>query len=181
MSNAVSSSSIVVILSTPRTTGSSPSPASYTLARLVRVWILHGSVTTLRTNVVNIVIGIIFNYQNARVAGITWTAIPYFSISLSLNVLLTLMIVIRLILYARNTHTAMGLNGIGGLCKAIVTMLVESCALYAVSSLLVIGPWSANINPITNFFLAVLPEIQVRAFTRLRSSNRLSNATTGLG
>ena len=105
-------------------------------------------------------------YQNAEQISDVWSAIPYFSISLSLNVLLTLMIVTRLILLTKNTRTALGITGVGGLCKAIVAMLIESCALYAVSSLMVIGPWAAR-NRITNFFLFILPEAQVRAFLRL--------------
>ena len=76
------------------------------------------------------------------------------------------MIVIRLILHTRAIRTAMGGSGIGGLSKAIVTMLVESCALYAVSSVLVIGPWSATAT-FGNTFLDILPEIQVRVFVNL--------------
>ena len=49
------------------------------------------------------------------------------------------------------------------LYKAIIIMLVEPCALYAVNSFLVIVPWGAE-NAIWNFFLAILPETQVRAF-----------------
>ena len=107
--------------------------------------------------------GVALVYQNAQVTGMTWSALPYFSISLSLNILLTLMIVVRLILHTRNTRAVLGGAGIGGICKAIVTMLVESCAFYAVSSVLVIGPLGAG-NLVTNFFLFILPETQVRAF-----------------
>ena len=108
--------------------------------------------------------GILLVYQNANIyASDQWASLPYFSIALSLNVILTLMIIIRLILHARNTRAALGGSGIGGLSKAIVTMLVESCALYAVSSLLVIGPYGGG-NYVTNLFLFVLPETQVRAF-----------------
>ena len=135
-------------------------------------------VSTLWANVINIAMGIAINYQNAGAAGVTWSALPYYSISLSLNTLLTLMIVIRLIVHARNTRSALGMAGIGGLSKAIVTMLVESSALYAVSSLLVIGSWGANTNPIVNLFLAVLYETQVRTFPQSRSSNRSPNVTT---
>ena len=111
--------------------------------------------------------GIVFNFQNTIAdSNISpWSGIPYYTISLSLNILLTLMIVIRLTLQARDTRTALGMNGIGGLCTAIVTMLIESCVLYAVSSLLVIGPWGAD-SPITNTFLPILNQAQVRAVPR---------------
>ena len=118
--------------------------------------------------------GVLLVYQSAQLVGKVWSAVPWFSISLSLNILLTLMIVVRLILHARNIRTGMGGTGIGGLCKAIVTMLVESCALYAVSSVLVIGPWSAQAT-IGNTFLSILPEIQVRAFPRSRHSSGFSD------
>ena len=121
----------------------------------------------LRANVDNIAMGIVFNLQNAvpDLSVTPWSGIPYYTISLSLNILLTLMIVIRLILQARDTRIALGMTGIGGLCTAIVTMLTESCVLYAVSSLLVIGPWGAD-NPITNAFLPILNQAQVRAVPR---------------
>ena len=121
--------------------------------------------------------GTVFVYQLAQLTGSRWSVIPYLSISLSLNILLTLMIAIRLILHARNTRAALGITKIGGLCKAIVVMLVESCALYAVSSLLFIGPWGAG-NNVANFFSALLGYTQVRAFPQPRPSDRLSNMTT---
>ena len=106
--------------------------------------------------------GVMLIYQSSVLTGVEWSALPWFTISLSLNIILTLMIVVRLILHTRAIRTAMGGSGIGGLSKAIVTMLVESCALYAVSSVLVIGPWGATAT-IGNTFLSILPEIQVRA------------------
>ena len=111
----------------------------------------------------NVAMGIVLVYQNIEVSGPIWSNVPYYSISLSLNVLLTLMITVRLILHARNTRTALGIPGVGGLCKAIVTMLVESCALYAINSLLVVVPLGLN-NPLTNVFGSILTETQVRAF-----------------
>ena len=83
------------------------------------------------------------------------------------NVPLTLMIVIQLVLHIRNIRTAMGATGTDGLCKTIITMFVESSALFAVSSLLVIGPPSHGIE---DLFLAILAETQVRAFPQPRSS-----------
>ena len=108
-------------------------------------------------------------YQNAKVAGDAWAGVTYLSISLSLNVLLTLIIVIRLIVHARNTRAALGMAGIGGLSKAIVTMLVESCALYAVISLLFLGLCGAGESSVVGFLLQILFQTQVRAFPRSRS------------
>ena len=89
--------------------------------------------------------------------------IPYYSISLSLNILLTLMIAVRLILHARDTRAVMGKPGIGGLYKAIVAMLAESCALYAVNSLLYLGLLGAE-NRVLYTFSPILRQTQVRAF-----------------
>ena len=119
--------------------------------------------STLHANAINVAMGTAFIYQNARVSRPVWSALPYYSISLSLNILLTLMIVVRLIMHTRNTRTALGISGIGGLCKAIVIMLVESCALYAVNSLLVIGPLGAK-NVTWSFFMSAIGQVRVRAF-----------------
>ena len=127
----------------------------------------------VQANVVPIAMGITFVYQlqSTQQMSNVWSALPYFSISLSLNVILTLAIVIRLILHTRNVRTALGGSGIGGMCKTIITMLVESCTLYAVSSLLVIGPWGVG-NPIVNFFLSILEETQVCTFLQPRFRTR---------
>ena len=177
VSDVRSSSFIVVILSIPRTSGSSPCPASCTLARLVRICVLPEPTMTLRANIGSIVMGIMFVYQAVIPAGITWSGLPYYSISLSLNVLLTLMIVVRLIVHARNARTALGTTGIGGLYKAVITMLVESCAIFTVSSLLVIGPWGAGISPIVNLFMPILYQTQVRAIPRLPYSDGSADVT----
>lgn len=90
----------------------------------------------------------------------------YFIISLSLNVLLTLMIVARLVLHIRNIRNAMGTSGgAGGLYKPIISILVESCALYASSFLVYIVTWSLNGSSqfISEAFQPILAEAQVRA------------------
>lgn len=113
--------------------------------------------------------GILFIYETMQPAYITDRdsiginiTISYYSISISLNVLLTLMIVIRLVLYSRNIRKATGAtSGVGGIYKAVVTTLVESSALYAVAFLLYIGPWAAN-SYLALVFSPVLGGIQVR-------------------
>ena len=107
--------------------------------------------------------GIMLTYQSAELTGFEWAGIPYFSISLSLNIILTLMIVVRLTLHARGVRTAMGETGSGGLCKAIVTMFVESCAINAVTSLLVLGLFGSG-TVAADISLPILPQTQVRAF-----------------
>ena len=83
------------------------------------------------------------------------TVMSYHSISLSLNVLLTLMIIVRLVLHSRNVRNAIGAHaGATGLYTAVVTMLIESYALYAIAYLLYIAlattssPFLYVLNPI---------------------------------
>ena len=134
-------------------------------------------------NDIDIAMGILFIYQTSQPNSSIWNTIainfglPYFSISMSLNILLTLMIVVRLVLHSRNIRAAMGSPvGVSGLYKAIVTMLIESSALYAVNSLLFVGPWGAG-NHAADIFLPILAETQVRTFLGRLPPDRLSNMT----
>jgi hypothetical protein len=112
--------------------------------------------------------GIMFIYQTSQPDNSLWSGIainfglPYFSISLGLNILLTLLIVTRLVLHSRNIRRAMGApSGANGLYKTIITVLVESSALYAINSLLFVGPWGAK-SHVADIFLPILAETQVR-------------------
>ena len=89
-------------------------------------------------------------------------AVPYYAITLSLNVLLTLMIAARLIRHSRNIRKAVGSAAGGGLYSTVVTMLVESCALYAVNSLVVVGLVGGG-RGVQYIFTPMLTHIQVRA------------------
>ena len=136
----------------------------------------------LRTDPINAGMGIVTLYfqYNAYlyfILGFSKFGVVYLSISVSLNVLLTLMIVIRLILHARKIRTATGsLAGISGLYNTVSTMLIESCTLFSITSLLVVGALAVYIysSPdismiggfIVDIFVPILAEIQVRAFSR---------------
>ena len=86
------------------------------------------------------------------------------------------MIVVRLVLHGRNIRTApRSAVGISGLFKTVSTMFIESCALFTVGSLVVVGALAASgtfDNPdiyyygdfVVNTFFQILAEIQVRAF-----------------
>ena len=114
-----------------------------------------------RVNIVNAAMGLMLVCQSVDVARFISTAFPYLSVSVSLNILLTLMIVIRLILHTRNVRTAMGMSGIGGLYKTIIIMLIESCVIFAVSSVLVLVPMGIG-NPAYYIFMPILCEARVR-------------------
>ena len=111
-----------------------------------------------------------FIYQGSRPVSVVtqYVAIAdfgkaYYSISLSLDVLLTLMIVARVALHSMEFRNAMGsLVRSNKVYKALATILVESCALYTVSYLLFLGPWASS-SPVCDAFFPMLAANQVRA------------------
>ena len=122
-------------------------------------------------HVVDTVTGIMLVHRSLQPNSGVWDPVAiyfglsYLSISLSLNVLLTLMIVIRLVLHSRNIRAAIGApSGLTGLYKAVVTMLIESSAIYAVSSLLYLGFWGSR-SYVAEVFSAILTETQVRTLS----------------
>ena len=89
----------------------------------------------------------------------------YYSICLSLNILLMLMIVGWLVLHHRNFLSAVGAaDGGGGLHMAVVTMLVESYALYGVAFLLYLVTWTIQHWTVT-IFAKILGPVQVGPLT----------------
>ena len=89
-------------------------------------------------------------------------ALSFYITSVSLNALLTLMIVTRLILHKRNIRNAMGTtHKPGGLYDTVATMLIESCAISAATYLVYIALWGTQ-NPVQMFFFPLLILSQVR-------------------
>ena len=87
--------------------------------------------------------------------------ISYFSISLSLNILLTLMIITRLVLHNMAVRiTPETPTGATRIYKTIVTMLIESFALRAGSILLFIGTWASG-SSVEYLFFPVLAATEV--------------------
>lgn len=112
--------------------------------------------------------GIMFLYQNSQPDSSIWNpgamsfGLPYFAISVSLNILLTLMIVTRILLLWAPARPSAGASGLYRVTRAIVIMLVESSALYSITSLLFIIPWGAK-SSVAYIFLPILAETQVIA------------------
>jgi hypothetical protein len=109
-----------------------------------------------------------YNYMQSKSSGYPKNLVldistSYYSVSLALNVLLTLMISVRLILHRRSIRNVMGDSFRAcGLYKNIVTILIESYAPYAIVLLLTIVPRGINTS-ISFFFSPVVSEIQVCA------------------
>lgn len=64
-------------------------------------------------------------YQESMSAELTdsiWSALPYFPISASLNVLLTITVIVWLVLYTKNSRNVAWITEIGSLCEAVVAI-----------------------------------------------------------
>ena len=130
--------------------------------------VLREPTTTISADDTDAVLGIVLVYYEITESNSgTWVSIatnlgtPYYWISLSLNILLTLLIVIRLITHRRNTRIiSEGPLGTSGLYKALMIMFIESCTLYATTFLLFVGPWCAN-SWVADVFFPILIEAQV--------------------
>ena len=122
-------------------------------------------------NATNTATGIAFFYECSKAGDVHITptsavmiklGFSYFTVSLSLNVLIVLMIVIRLILHLRRLREALGTSSGGQHFRDVVRMLVESCTLYAVSFMLTFALWTAK-SLVQNAFWPILFETQVGA------------------
>jgi len=117
---------------------------------------------TLKADVENIAAGILAIWPRGVLVHDVRYHLAYHSVTLSLNILLTLMIVVRLIMRSKNVRAATkSPTGFNGLYRTVATMLIESSALFAVSSLLVIGPLIAR-SALMDLFFPILAESQVR-------------------
>ena len=130
-------------------------------------------------NTTNVAMGVAEAYQGSGMTPDSVTAVnfntSYLSISLSLNVTLTLMIVVRLIQHIRNLRKATGaLDGSSGLHAAtatVVTMLIESYALYAVAILLYL--LCPGLSIVRLFFSSPESSAQLRFVSSLSLSDLL--------
>lgn len=86
-------------------------------------------------------------------------AIPYWAISIGLNVIITACITIRLLYMRHKIRKAM--PGAGSEYLSVTTMTVESAALYTVTGLIFLVSYGVN-SPIQNLALPVLGQVQVR-------------------
>lgn len=89
---------------------------------------------------------------------------PLFGISPSLNIPLTCMIIALHVLNRRDIQNVIGNSAktTSGFHMTVAAVLTESCALYAVRSILYIWPWGGD-SLIVNLFFPVTAETQVRA------------------
>ncbi|TBU51881.1 hypothetical protein BD310DRAFT_890234 [Dichomitus squalens] len=102
-------------------------------------------------------------FQSSRPTASLWTSttvqftVPYFSISIGLNILLTLLLVGRLLYFGYNTRRAIGSDHLAPYVS-IATMLIESAAPYAITGLIFIVTYARNSN-VQNLILPVLSQV----------------------
>ena len=122
------------------------------------------------TNIIDAVLGTAYIYLVSvpiwRTSVIALNiATSYYSICLSLNIILTLMIVVRLMVHIRDVRKATGaLNGSTSLHTAaatVVTMVIESYALYAITILPWVVTWAVE-SWVVTLFSGAVGSIQVR-------------------
>ena len=93
-------------------------------------------------------------------SSINWT-IPYFTLSLSLNVLVTIAIVLRLLLYRHRIANVLGTSH-GSQYTSIAAMIVESAAIFSAFSICFLIPFALN-SSISSIFLQALGQVQISA------------------
>ncbi len=104
-------------------------------------------------------------FQASRPDASLWTkttvqfTLPYFSISIGLNILLTLLLVGRLLYISYNTRNTIGKEH-ASTYISIASMLVESATPYAITGLIFIITYARNSN-VQNLVLPVLSQIMV--------------------
>ncbi|KAH7910908.1 hypothetical protein BJ138DRAFT_48492 [Hygrophoropsis aurantiaca] len=86
---------------------------------------------------------------------------PYLSVSLAINVIISILTAGRLLYHRRRILHVLG-PGHGALYTSFAAMIVESAAVYSVVSLLYLIPYAVN-SPLANAFMQILGEAQIIA------------------
>ncbi|KAG1751356.1 uncharacterized protein EDB91DRAFT_1104975 [Suillus paluster] len=87
--------------------------------------------------------------------------VPYLSISLALNIIVTIAIVLRLLTYRYRISSVLG-SSYGTQYTSIAAMVVESAALYSTFSVAFLTLFLLN-NPISETFIESLTQVQIIA------------------
>ena len=124
--------------------------------------------------------GTLWTLQSSQPGLSLYSALPmaygtsYYVISLSVNIVLTILISARLLMYRRRVSTTLKIDS-GQHYVSLATIFIESAALYSVFALLFIITYAIN-NPINQIFLTIASSCQVwmsplyqKIFSRLRN------------
>ncbi|KAJ6612711.1 hypothetical protein B0H10DRAFT_2278854 [Mycena sp. CBHHK59/15] len=114
----------------------------------------------------SLAMGIVFGIETASPNGLFGSitaafGIPYFAISLSLNIILTLLIVGRIYHHQRSMNALFGHEqSYGRHYQLLLTMFIESAAMFSLISILLLITFALG-NPINQIWLGVSPAIQL--------------------
>ncbi|KAF8439731.1 hypothetical protein L210DRAFT_3401674 [Boletus edulis BED1] len=86
---------------------------------------------------------------------------PYLSISLTINILICILTVVRLLYHRARITKALG-PGYGMLYASFASMIIESAAVFSISSVLYLVSYAVN-SPLANAFVQTLGQAQVIA------------------
>ncbi|KIJ16443.1 hypothetical protein PAXINDRAFT_75571 [Paxillus involutus ATCC 200175] len=86
---------------------------------------------------------------------------PYISVSLAINIFVSILTVSRLMYHRARVSRALG-AGHGTIYASFAAMIVESASVYSISSLLYLIPYAVN-SPLANSFMQILGEAQIIA------------------
>ncbi|KAF8971758.1 hypothetical protein BDZ97DRAFT_1143843 [Flammula alnicola] len=141
---------------------------------LWRCWVIWGgSTTAISYGVIafpslmvlaSFVMGTLWTLQSSQPGLSLYSALPmaygtsYYVISLSVNIILTILITIRLLLYRRRLLESLP-SAHGSHYVSLATIFVESAALYSIFALIFIVTYAIN-NPINQIFLSVASSAQ---------------------
>lgn len=126
---------------------------------------------------------------NINLSTFIHTGASYYSICLALNVLLTLMIVARLVLHRRNVRNVVGTgDSTSSPYTTIITIIVESYALYAITLLVYIVPYALDSWVVILFRGTGVVQVIAPYLITIRVANRravtseiVSSAYSGVG
>ncbi|KAI0685169.1 hypothetical protein BC835DRAFT_1421534 [Cytidiella melzeri] len=111
------------------------------------------------TRSVHVVTGLLFSPW-VDGGSINWT-MPFFALSLSLTIILTICIVLRLLIFRKHVVGVLG-NSHGSPYTSIAAMVVESAAIFSIFSILTIVPFASK-DPLNEVFFQALSGVQIVA------------------
>lgn len=142
------------------------------LGSLCTFFLSIGSHTLKLTTFNSIATAVVFAIETSSPNGFfsaktTTFALPFFGLSLGLNIWLTLMIVIRMLYHRRESRKIFGPKH-GTHYGSISSIFIESAGLYAISSILLLATYAPQ-HPINQIWLGLEPFVQVSTIFIRRS------------
>lgn len=124
-------------------------------------------------------VGVVFTIQSSTPGSSLYSetavsfGLPYFVISLSLNIILTILIIARLLTYRRRINAVMGSEH-GRDYTSLAALIVESAVLYSVFALAFLITYAIN-NPINQVFIGLVTPVQVSIILKIQNAEKLTS------